>query len=86
MSQSRKFSQNNQLGSQSLVEEPKSEYENYFCFFQTASNNPSCELVLDSSHMTQDESLLLRLTKNIQGHYLTQIEAKVQLKDGGQLR
>ena len=70
VSQSRKFNQNNQSGSQSLVEKPKTECEEYFSFFQTAINNPSCELVLDSgatSHMNKDESFFFGIDKEYIG-------------------
>ena len=70
VSQSRKFSQNNQSGSQSLVEEPKTVYKEYFSFFQTTSNNPFFELVLDSgalSHLIKDECLFIEIDKGCTG-------------------
>ena len=65
VSQSRKFSQNNQSRSQSLAD-----CEEYFSFFQTTSNNPACEIVLDSgatSHMNKDESSFIEIDKEYTG-------------------
>ena len=45
-SQSRRFSQNNQSGSQKIVEQPKDLYKKCILFFQTLSAKSTCEILI----------------------------------------
>ena len=69
--------------SQSLVEEPKTEYEEYISFFQTTSKNLSCVLVLDSGatgHMIKDEILFIEIDKEYTGTMSTANSSKSSIE------